>query len=694
MNLPASGRRTHLFLVLLAVIVLVPGCVYFNTFYFARRHYHEAENERQKAERESRPISSRAQQSYQKSLESATKVLIEHPGSRWVEEALKLSQKILYRQGELAASIQKGIELLENFPESDTIPECRLFLARARLDMGDALAAAAEASLAAEELEGREYFEALFVMGRAYGEASSFDEATAILTQLIDDEDTPADLVIRARLELQEWLADNGDFHAAADIVEDVLADPRLTLTMRQENLLLLIHLLFSAGEINAVEEGMAELERIDEAGFYDGVLKYFNGILVGLRGDAQIARNEMIIALITGVTREWEVRIRLDLASRLEAGNTPELACPEYRTVTMGIGTPEQTMLASKRAAAIIRLFALRMMVDRVEEGVSFRDPRGSLASATPSPQTDDRDIDEPVRRVVEEGRPQRIVEAERPERVEEEAVERELSPALMYGDVPGGMYLFLLAEHLALEMGQPDSALVYIDLLEKLHPESDLVPRALFALDGWLPDDAAWQVRKEEAASRILSDFPESTWAWLERLDRGEEPEKPLVVRADEALRRAEQEVDLLAPPEEWHDAVLSYRAVAEHYPGTATARRAELGMARLLELGAGPIDSARAAYEQIMDRYPDTSEALLAARRLGVDTRTLAPDPVEARERAISQEIGAWTIWFQTRQAAKVTLLQPRGATTSRVAVRQTQTGATTQTRTREAREPPPQ
>ncbi len=686
MNLPASGRRTHLLLVLLAVIVLVPGCVYFNTFYFARRHYQEAENERQKAERESRPISSRAQQSYQKSLESATKVLIEHPDSRWVEEALKLSQKILYRQGELAASIQKGIELLENFPESDTIPECRLFLARARLDMGDALAAAAEASLAAEELEGREYFEALFVMGRAYGKASSFDEATAILTQLIDDEDTPADLIMRARLELQEWLADNGDFHAAADIVEDVLADPRLTLTMRQENLLRLIHLLFSAGEINAVEEGMAELERIDEAGFYDGVLKYFNGILVGLRGDAQIARNEMIIALITGVTREWEVRIRLDLASRLEADNTPELACPEYRTVTMGIGTPEQTMLASKRAAAIIRLFALRMMVDRVEEGISFKYPRGSQATrTTPSPQARDRDFEELDVDVLEE---------ERPERVEVEVAERELSPALMYGDVPGGMYLFLLAEHLALEMDQPDSALAYVDLLEKLHPESDLVPRSLFALDGWLPDDAVWQVRKEDAASRILSDFPESTWAWLERLDRGEEPEKPLVVQADEALRRAEQEVDLLAPPEEWHDAVLSYRAVAEQYPGTATARRAELGMARLLELGAGPIDSARAAYEQIMDRYPDTSEALLAARRLGVDTRTLAPDPVEARKRAISQEIGAWTIWFQTRQAAKVTLLQPRGATTSRVTVRQTQTGATAQTRTREVREPPPQ
>ncbi|MFC1628039.1 tol-pal system YbgF family protein [Gemmatimonadota bacterium] len=691
MSLSLPGRRFHLLLVLLAVVMLVPGCAFFNTFYFARRHYQDAEAERIQAEREFRPISSRARQSYQQSLESATKVLIDYPDSRWVEEALQLSQKILYRQGELSASIQKGSELLENFPESDTIPECRLFLARARLEMGDALVAATDASLAAEGLEGIEYYEARLVMGQAYGEASSFDTAQTILTQLIDSEDTPADLILQARLELQKLLAERGDFRAAADIVMDVLDESRLTLTVHQENLLRLIDLLFSAGDLDAAEDRMAELERIDETGFYEGVLKYFNGILVGLRGDVRIARNEMVIALVTGVTREWEVRIRLDLAERLEASNTPEHACPEYRAVSMGIGTPEQARLATKRAAAIIRLFALKTMINRVEEVVIFKDPRG-LQEARPQPTAvsqadilDRMDIMDPDRAALEEQLSQRE---------EMETIERELSPAQLYGDVPRGIYLFVLAEHLALEMSQPDSALAYIDLLEKLHPESDLIPRSLYAIKGWLPEDATWQVLKAEAASRLLSDYPESTWAYHERLDRGEEPEKPMEIRADEALMRAEQEVDMLAPPGEWHDAVLSYRAIAVDYPGTPAAQRAELGMARLLELGAGPIDSARAAYEQIIDRYPDTPEALFAAERLGSDTTYIAPDPAEARARTIAQEIGAWTIWFQTRQAARVTILQPREATSRRVVVQQQQAGETQRVQTRTSTEIPPQ
>ncbi|MFC1545496.1 hypothetical protein ACFL44_02275 [Gemmatimonadota bacterium] len=671
---------------MLTSALLLPGCVYFNTFYFARLHYQDAEAEYVSAEREFRPISPMAQDSYQKSLEQATKVLIEHPDSRWVEEALHLSQKILYRQGELAASIQKGNELLDNFPESNTIPECRLYLAHARLDLGDALVAATEASLAAEALEGDDYYEAQFVMGRAYREASSIDRAQTILTQLIDDEETPEDLVLKARLELQYLLADTGDFRAAAEIVADVLEQSRLSLNSRQEYLLHLIDLLFSAGDISAVEERIVELERIDEAGFYDGVLKYFNGVLAGLRGDAIVARNEMIIALVTGVTREWEVRIRLDVASRLEASNSPEIACAEYRAVTMGIGTPEQTQYASKRAAAIIRLFALKTMVDLVEEEVTFRDPRGQQAtravaagdSRARNQQRYDPETDELI--------------VEQPEQAAMEATEGELSPAQLYGDNPPGMYLFLLAEHLALEMNQPDSAMAYIDLLKRLHPESELVPRALYSIKNWLPEDTLWQDRKREAGSRLLSDYSESTWAYYERLDRGEEPDKPLAILAAEALMRAEQEVDLLAPPDQWYQATLSYRTVSEQFPETPAARRAELARARLLELGAGPIDSARAAYELLVDHYPDTPEALLAARRLGLDNTLVVPDPAEARKRNIAQEIGAWTIWFQTRQAARVTLLQPRGST-RRTTVQRQPTGAAQRAQERTRTEIPP-
>jgi len=684
MNRSSIGSGKPL-LILLAVVMLLPGCAYFNTFYFARRHYQEAEVERLKAERESRQASSEVQTHYQRSLEFATRVLIDHPDSRWVEEAVHLSQKILYRQGELAASIQKGNELLDLFPESETIPAARLFLARARLDMGDPLAAMADAVLAIDGLEGRDLFEARFILGRAHGEASSFDEAVLILEELIEDGETPPELVMQIRMELQQLLAGQGEFRAAAEIVEDILDDPRLPVTLRQENLVRMIDLLFSAGEVDAVQQWMAELEKSDEAGYYGGVLKYFSGILKGIGGDSQSARNEMIIALITGVTRDWEVRIRLDLASRLETGNNPELACPEYRAVTLGIGDPEQTRQAMKRAAAIIRLFALRTLTDRVEEGISFRDPRGTNTSANRAPT-------EPVQRTAEVEIRRRDDPEQELQPDPEQNPAAELQPSQLLGDEPHGMYLFLLAEHLALEMGQPDSAMAYIALLEEIHPESDLVPRALYAYGSWLPDDVDWQRVKDASITRLLSDYPSSSWAYQARVDLGEDPEKPLTIRAGMALLEAEREVDLLAPPGEWVTAIESYRTVIENYPETDSARKAELGVARLLELGAGVIDSARVVYERIVARHPGTSEALMAAGRLGLDTSAFPPEPSEARRQAIAQEIGAWTLWFQTRQAARVTLLQPRRGAVTRVVVQQQQQQTGSQ-RAREVREIPP-
>jgi len=155
---------------------------------------------REKAERDQQPLPPQAQQSYQKSLEFATSVLIDYPNSRWVEEALLLSQKVLYRQGNLAASTRKGHELIETFPGSPSIPECRLYLARGMLGLGETVGAANEAGQAAAALEGTLHAEALLTQALAFGLVGDIDRARALFDELLAYEDTPRDISIQAKL--------------------------------------------------------------------------------------------------------------------------------------------------------------------------------------------------------------------------------------------------------------------------------------------------------------------------------------------------------------------------------------------------------------------------------------------------------------------------------------------------------------
>jgi tetratricopeptide (TPR) repeat protein len=655
-----NPRRTGRLLLIIAVISL-GGCVYYNTFYFARRHFQTAEMLRKRAEENERPLPPQALESYQKSLQYAARVLMEHPDSKWVEEALLLSQKALYRQGEVAASTRKGLELLEHFPESQHVPECRLYLARGLLILGEALNAAGEASRAATQLTGRLRAEAMLLHALALGVAERYEEARGIFDSMIADPKTPPNIALQAKLELQKLLEEQGEYDEGVAILEDILSDQGLTLTTRQETTILLIDLLLKVGDIPAVEEQVKSLEELDDSGYYTGVIKYYRGVLADRRGSHRQATNEMVLSLNAGVTADWEARIRLDLGAHLERGEDYFTAGTEYRAVRSGLGTLEQQQRAAKRADIIMRFLTLRSLVEKVEEEISFRDPRNvganrGVAVNRPPP----RAVEEDVRRRHREDPDEEVEQEDRPT-VQEERV---LTVAEQLGDVPPGMYLFLLAEHFALEMASPNSAVTYLELLAERHPDSDMVPRALFAITEWAPENEEGVEHRESAVTRLVEEFADSRWTYYYRLRLGEEPGKPTDLRAHDALVEAERQVDPLAEPAQWQSVIPAFYEVAERFPSTESARRAELAAARLLELGAGPPDSARAAYERIVERYPDYPEARIAAERIGSPTSAFLPDPQEARKQAIEQELGSWDRWFGTQTAAKVVRLQPRG------------------------------
>jgi TolA-binding protein len=96
------------------------GCAYYNTFYFAKRYFSQAEKLSRAAG--SDKIPPEAARKYDDAIRQSTKVLKYHGGSRWVDDALYLIGASFYGKGEYEEALRKFDELVANYPESRWVP--------------------------------------------------------------------------------------------------------------------------------------------------------------------------------------------------------------------------------------------------------------------------------------------------------------------------------------------------------------------------------------------------------------------------------------------------------------------------------------------------------------------------------------------------------------------------------------------
>lgn len=96
------------------------GCTYFNTFYAAKKSFEGAELQRrqQTADPEARASAAQAAM-YDKAIEGATKVVVDHSKSSWVDDAMLLIGRSMLGKGDYVGAQEKFDELNTNFPTSD-----------------------------------------------------------------------------------------------------------------------------------------------------------------------------------------------------------------------------------------------------------------------------------------------------------------------------------------------------------------------------------------------------------------------------------------------------------------------------------------------------------------------------------------------------------------------------------------------
>jgi TonB family protein len=122
-------RLLRLSLCVFAIFAL-ESCVYYNTFYNAKKKYKQAEDGRSKSEAdpENRGLKNTYRNYYLIAIRKASTILQLHPDSDWVDDSLLLMGRAYYWREEHSDAVQKFNELVENFPESPHLPEARYWL--------------------------------------------------------------------------------------------------------------------------------------------------------------------------------------------------------------------------------------------------------------------------------------------------------------------------------------------------------------------------------------------------------------------------------------------------------------------------------------------------------------------------------------------------------------------------------------
>ena len=186
-------------------------------------------------------------------------------------------------------------------------------------------------------------------------------------------------------------------------------------------------------------------------------------------------------------------------------------------------------------------------------------------------------------------------------------------------------GQTLFLLGELYLLQMDQPDSALdEYLTLADKF-PESEYAPKALYSA-AWI-----WENVKEDSAEagklyrRILDEYPRSEY----RKPAFEFLNIPLdssdTLDPEEMYRRAER---YLFEDNDVYSALTLYNSIMEKFPHSAYVAKCLFAKAWIDENILHHEDSTTImAYQEVIEKYPDSKYAEEAKIKLGLAKRVEA-------------------------------------------------------------------
>jgi len=506
-------------------ILLVPLCIFFlfsscahmnsyNTYYNARECYKGATSGK------SPNVSL-----LDKCIEKCAKILTFYPNSRWVDDALILSGKCFYEKGDKVQAETKFKELLNFYSESEFVPEAEVMLGKIALERGNEIEAEAWFERASKDKKVEEEVDCWLT--HSYFSSASYEKAVEKGEKYLHsfkDGKFKAD-VLRVLGDASDSLGRYEDalsYYEAAIPVEEEKFD--LSLRMADMHL--------KMGNIEAAKEIYNSIEPV--SGEEEKILKKKRAICFESEGDYENA----ITSLLDVDDQESAFHIgmiyekQLNLQKALEAYDDARRRAPNT----------EMGKIATKKASALEEIITLQGILeerDTLQFDTTYVDTTGLMVDTLQADtlqadtlQTDTLQLDtvnDTLKGIREDttslvdtlGLP---VDTLRAVTANDTLVGIEEDTTSLPDTLKDLTALRMrLAEIWLLEFGNADEALKeYRTVLEEF-PESEYVPRALYAV-AWIEQNMKGNEEDALAIYRTLErDYPDTDYALAARRQIG---------------------------------------------------------------------------------------------------------------------------------------------------------------------------
>ncbi len=190
------------------ILLLATGCVYFNTFYNAKKYFNEAEKNYQKTQR----ITPKERKAYQKVIEKCSKILEFYPDSKYVDDALYLMAISYLRIGDRTKAKRKFEELFTFYPKSEYVPRAKIEYARLLIESGNPEEARNMLKMASSKTSLEE---AALLLARSLALENKCDRALEELRPLINKNKLPENKKIEVLFLAAKCSYKTGDYTTA-----------------------------------------------------------------------------------------------------------------------------------------------------------------------------------------------------------------------------------------------------------------------------------------------------------------------------------------------------------------------------------------------------------------------------------------------------------------------------------------------
>ena len=278
---------------LLAWLVLMGGCAYFNAFYLAKKNFRDAENLRSRKETD--VLDSETTKHYNQAIEWAREVIREYPDSRFVDDSYYYTALSFYRLGDFVSARSRLEDLLEIFPESELVPEATYWLAMSHIGI------------------------------------SRYEDARLLLGELRESDDRG--LRGRAGIALADIAHRNGQWELLLDIAGEVI-DADADQNQRNRAEVFRAEALF---ELGRPDESIAVLEETTDSKMEPRLRFHANTLLaraIASQGRTDDALEYLAEMSSRGEFADFDSKIRLEMGKIHEMRNDTELAIETFENL------------------------------------------------------------------------------------------------------------------------------------------------------------------------------------------------------------------------------------------------------------------------------------------------------------------------------------------------------------------------